>query len=422
MRSTPTVYEVAERAGVSTATVSRVLAGSDRVLPPTRERVLAAVAELGYVPSGAAKDLAARRTRVLGLCFPDLVGDQDIGHGDATYWYDEVIRGLERAARQSGYAVLIAASHESDDVRLVLNMAGRADGLAVLARTVPVGVLEHIAMRIPVVLLAAPRDPDGSVRQLDQLTVANEHGAYQVTAHLADDHAYPSIAFVAGPPESPDSSRRFDGFRRAMTERGLPAPARPEFHGDFTTAGGRRVAAEILAQPALPRALVCANDQTAIGVMGALQHAGLRIPADVAITGFDGIGLGEHLRPSLSTVIQPMRELGALAVSMLQDRIADPSLPPRAVELPVRLQPGGSCGCADPGDQFPNGSRTASESGQASAGGPPGRSEPATGRPVGRATKATRGQHETRHPRSLKCQAAVLVSWRACCGQAVASS
>src|SRR5260370_288321 len=100
VRVTPTVYEVAERAGVSTATVSRVLAGNERVLPPTRDKVLTAVAELGYLPSGAAKDLAARRTGVLGLCFPDLVGDQDIVESDATYWYDEVIRGMERAARR----------------------------------------------------------------------------------------------------------------------------------------------------------------------------------------------------------------------------------------------------------------------------------------------------------------------------------
>src|SRR5579859_6864729 len=137
MRSTPTVYEVAARAGVSTATVSRVLSGRNPVLSPTREKVLAAIAELGYVPSGAAKDLAARRTGVLGLCFPDLVGDQDI-QGDATYWYDEVIRGMERASRRSGYAVMIAASHESDDVDLVLNVAGRCDGLVVLAHTVPI--------------------------------------------------------------------------------------------------------------------------------------------------------------------------------------------------------------------------------------------------------------------------------------------
>lgn len=350
MRETPTVYEVAARAGVSTATVSRVLSGRDRVLPPTRDKVLAAVAELGYVPSGAAKDLAARRTGVLGLCFPDLVGDQDIAQGDATYWYDEVIRGMERAARRSGYAVLIAASHESDDVNLVLTVAGRSDGLVVLAHTVPVRMLEHVAMRIPVVLLAAESGIDETAHVLDHLSVANENGAYEVTAHLADRHGYGRIGFVAGPADSPDSSRRFDGFRKAMTERGLPVPERPDYHGDFTTAGGRQVATEILAGP-VPRALVCANDQTAIGVMKALQRAGLRAPEDVAVTGFDGIQLGEHVRPSLTTVAQPMHELGATAVRLLKERMGESGLASRSVELPVRLRLRASCGCAEPDDQ-----------------------------------------------------------------------
>ena len=351
MRDTPTVYEVAERAGVSTATVSRVLSGRATVLPPTRDKVLAAVAELGYVPSGAARDLAARRAGVLGLCFPDLAGEQDIAEGgDAIYWYDEVIRGMERAARRSGYAVLIAASHESDDVNLVLTVAGRSDGLVVLAHTVPLPMLDLIASRIPVVLLAAQAVPGQTAHVLDQLSVANEQGAYEITAHLADRHRYDRIAFVAGPPGSPDSSRRFEGFRKALAERGLPAGQRPAFHGDFTTAGGRRVAERILAGPA-PRALVCANDQTAVGVMMALQRAGLRVPEDVALTGFDGIQVGEHIRPSLSTVVQPMRELGDTAVRLLKERMADPELASRSVELPVRAEFRASCGCAEPGDQ-----------------------------------------------------------------------
>src|SRR5690348_15425288 len=124
MRDKPSVYEVARLAGVSTATVSRVLAGHERVLPATRDKVLNAVTELGYVPSGAARDLAARRTGVLGLCFPDLDQDEGEGEGDAAYWYDEVIRGMERAARRSGYAVLIAASRQRDDSGLVLSIAG----------------------------------------------------------------------------------------------------------------------------------------------------------------------------------------------------------------------------------------------------------------------------------------------------------
>jgi LacI family transcriptional regulator len=348
-RDKPSVYEVARRAGVSTATVSRVLAGYERVLPRTRDKVLTAVTELGYVPSGAARDLAARRTGVLGLCFPDL--DQETGsEGDAAYWYDEVIRGMERAARRSGYAVLIAASHYRDDSGLVLSIAGRCDGLVVLARTAPLTMIEHVAARIPVVLLAAEEaggpDAGSAARMIDYLAVANETGAYQVTAHLADTHGYASLGFIAGPPDSPDSGRRLDGFRRATAGLASRQASLPVYHGDFTTAGGWRVAEQIIASSSVPRALVCANDQTAIGVMASLQHAGLSVPGDVAVTGFDGIQLGRHLRPSLTTVVQPMAALGDTAVTMLKDRIGGTALPQRTVELPVRLELRASCGCA----------------------------------------------------------------------------
>ena len=338
VRDKPSVYEVARHAGVSTATVSRVLAGYERVLPGTRDKVLIAVTELGYVPSGAARDLAARRTGVLGLCFPDL----DTDEGDAAYWYDEVIRGMERAARRGGYAMLIAASHRRDDSGLVLSIAGRCDGLVVLARTAPLAMIEHVATRIPVVLLATGESGGRPDRAIDHLAVANETGAFQVTEHLADMHGYRDICFIAGPPDSPDSSSRLDGFRRATA--GLDRV--PVHYGDFTTAGGRRIAERLLAAGRVPRALVCANDQTAIGVMAALQQAGLSVPGDVAVTGFDGIRLGRHLRPSLTTVVQPMAALGDTAVAMLSDRIGGAELPRRTVELPVRLELGGSCGCA----------------------------------------------------------------------------
>jgi len=366
VRDKPSVYEVARHAGVSTATVSRVLAGHERVLPATRDKVLSAVAELGYVPSGAARDLAARRTGVLGLCFPDLgssdLGSSDLGspdldqdEGDAAYWYDEVIRGMERAARRSGYAVLIAASRHRDDSGLVLSIAGRCDGLVVLARTAPLAMIEHVATRIPVVLLAAGQGPaddgradDGGTagggrpdRAIDSLSVANETGAYQVTSHLTDVHGYRDVCFIAGPPDSPDSARRLDGFRRATAS----VDQIVVHYGDFTIAGGRRAAERIIAAGRVPRALVCANDQTAIGVMAALEQAGLSVPGDVAVTGFDGIQLGRHLRPGLTTVVQPMAALGDTAVAMLSERIGGAELPPRAVELPVRLELRGSCGC-----------------------------------------------------------------------------
>jgi LacI family transcriptional regulator len=224
----------------------------------------------------------------------------------------------------------------------------------VLARTAPLAMIEHVATRIPVVLLATEEDPAGRLadRAIDFLAVANETGAYQVTAHLADVHGYTDICFIAGPPDSPDSGRRLDGFQRATAGLVNHRHEVLVYYGDFTTAGGRRVAERIIDAGRVPRALVCANDQTAIGVMAALQHAGLSVPGDVAVTGFDGIRLGRHLRPSLTTVVQPMAALGDTAVTMLKDRIGgaavpQPTLPQRTVELPVRLELRGSCGCPE---------------------------------------------------------------------------
>jgi LacI family transcriptional regulator len=298
------------------------------------------------VPSGAAQNLANRRTGVLGLCFPDPVGDQDIVESDTMYWYDEVIRGMERSARRSGFAVLIAASHESDDESMVTMVASRCDGLAVLAHTVPSDTLERLAQRMPVIMLAAPREPGVRDSKLDHLSVANRDGAYELTAHLADVHGYQDVRFVAGP-DSPDSVSRFTGFRSAMAERGLPVPEQPDLVGDFTTVGGKRVVSRLLAGGSVPRALVCVNDQTAVGAMAALRQAGVSVPDEVAVAGFDGIQLGQHLRPGLTTVVQPMHAFGAEAVRLLRDRIADNSLPGRDIELPVRLEPRASCGCPE---------------------------------------------------------------------------
>jgi len=220
MRSMPTVYEVAERAGVSIASVSRVLAGHDRVRPETSARVLAAVAELGYVPSGAAQDLAGRRTAVLGLCFPDLIGDRDTGapnsadqdsvHGDAMYWYDEVIRGMERAARRSRYALLIAASHESDDVNLVLTVAGRCDGLVILA-----GVGTGIGLWLVLVGLF-PRPPHlaTALRALDTPEPVEEPAGAQAgwTARLGR----PAVGWL-----------RRSGLPTSATRRDLAAIGKP---------------------------------------------------------------------------------------------------------------------------------------------------------------------------------------------------
>jgi len=341
---TPTIYEVAERADVSIATVSRALQGKGNLRPKTRERVLRAASELGYVPSATARELATRRSFVLGLAFPDL-DDPGEEHGHETLLYsDEVTRGMERAARAAGYAVLIAATHHSRDPSFVVSLATKTDGMVVLARTIPTEQLERLARRVPVVLLAGPREP----ARLDHVSVANAQGSAAVTEHVVQVHGHEDVAFIGGPDDSPDAAARFEGHLWALDAAGLAKPERPAASADFTEAGGAHAVDALLsARETPPGAIVCANDQMAVGAIGALVKAGLSVPGDVAVTGFDDIQIARHVTPALTTVHQPMRRLGSCAVELLLRRIEDPDAEPDAVVLATSLVVRASCGCAE---------------------------------------------------------------------------
>lgn len=345
------MYDVAERSGVSIATVSRVYRNPDSVRAQTRERVLEAARELGYVPSGNARGLASRTTGVLGLCFPDYAdpdaeadAENDSGADDAAMLYsDQIIRGMERAARRHGYALLIAASLQGGPESLVAKVAGRVDGFAVLAQTVPTEDLEVISRRLPVVMLAGPREID----HLDHLVVANAAGERELTRHLIEDHGLRRLAFVGGDPDSPDAEARFRGFREACGDAGLPVLDAPDLRtGMMTRAEGARAAETLLDRGGeRPDAMVFANDQMAVGALRALERREVRVPEDMAVTGFDGIPLSRIVRPSLTTVRQPIRQLGEQAVELLVQRLADPSREPVSLELPVSLARRASCGC-----------------------------------------------------------------------------
>lgn len=350
------MYDVAERSGVSIATVSRVYRNPDSVRAETRDRVLDAARALGYVPSGSARGLASRTTGVLGLCFPDYA-DPDAETGaeaeaeaddSAVMLYsDQIIRGMERAARRHGYALLIAASLVGGPESLVAKVAGRVDGFAVLARTVPTEDLEVISRRLPIVMLAGPREID----HLDHIEVANSDGERELARHLIRDHGLRRLAFVGGERESPDAQARFRGYQEACREAGLPVADEPDLRaGMMTQAEGERTADALLDRAAgrgseRPQAILFANDQMAIGALHALERRGVRVPDDIAVTGFDGIPLSRIVRPSLTTVRQPMRRLGEEAVELLIHRLADPTRAPVSLMLPVSVTRRSSCGC-----------------------------------------------------------------------------
>jgi len=335
-----TIYEVAQRSGVSTATVSRVMADGKGFSATTRDRVLAIAAELGWVPSAPARGLASRRSGIVGLLFPDL-GRSGDAEQESPLYVDQVIRGAERAATAVGDAVLIAATQSASGRELAFSVAGKVDGLVVMARSLPDDDITAISRSLPVVVLAN----SGTSGGLDFVGVDNRGGAREITAHLILQHGYADVAFLGGPPESPDSQERFAGFRQAMREAGLRAGGKPAAIGGFTEAGGQQAVQAMVAAGRTPRAIVCGNDEMAIGALIALRAARLRVPADVAVTGFDDIAATRHVRPALSTVRQPMRELGERSVRVLLDRIADHTRPPASVILPTELVIRGSCGC-----------------------------------------------------------------------------
>jgi len=320
----------------------------ERVRAATRDKVLAVARELGYVPSGSARGLASGTTGVLGLCFPDYTDpDTDTAAGgddDAMVLYaDQLIRGMERAARRRGYALLIAASLVGGAESLVSRMAGHVDGFAVMARTASTEDLEVISRRLPVVVLAGPREID----RLDHIEVANFDGQYELTRHLIQVHGLTRLDFVGGHADSPDAEARFHGFQQACREAGLPVPEEPVIRATLTRADGRAAVRTLAERPGgLPEGLVLANDQMAVGAMEELAARGVSVPGDIAVTGFDGIPLGRMVRPSLTTVRQPMRQMGEEAVDLLVTRLGGTEREPVSLMLPVSLALRESCGCA----------------------------------------------------------------------------
>jgi DNA-binding LacI/PurR family transcriptional regulator len=354
----PTVYDVAERAGVSIATVSFTFRQPDRVRESTRAAVLDAARELGYVPSASARGLAHGRTGALGLYSFDLLlaapqlgsdaaaepGDPDDAHEpDADprafpLYVDEVQRGFELECWQRGQALLLSSGTGSG--ASVTDIAGRVDGLALFPGPTHAETLEQVARRIPVVAFSMRPEPRG----LHHVTVDNRGGVRELVEHLVRDHEVRDLGFV-GRLTTPDYADRFAGFADALGALGLPVPAEPLDHTDLAEPGRFAALADLVATDRLPRALVCASDQLALAVLDLLAARGVPVPERVAVTGFDGILAGRLARPTLTTVRQPMATMGRLAVQVLVRHAQAPAEQPESHRLPVRVVRRASCGC-----------------------------------------------------------------------------
>jgi len=339
-----TLHDVARLAGVSTATVSRVVHGQDRVRESTRARVQQAIEELGYVPDGAGQSLSRRRKDVIGLvCVEREVDHIDIENVGLLY-YDEILRGVEACIRHSNRSLLITFMQgDRPDFSRMDALSGKVDGIIIGEGFVASSTIERLAARVPVVVIAGPPGE----RAADVVAADNFSGSAAIITHLIADHGKRRLFHLDGPPNSPDASERRHALEYVL--RSHPqCQLIGSTQGILSVRSGELAGENLLARyrTALPDAVVCANDQMAIGVLRAFAAAGVRVPEDVAVVGFDDIALGSLYDPTLTTVHQPMRMLGERACARLLDRIADPGLSPAVELLPTELVLRSSCGCS----------------------------------------------------------------------------
>jgi LacI family transcriptional regulator len=320
------IYAVAERAGVSIATVSRVQRGVGPVSTETRERVERAIEELGYSPDPTGRALAGQRLDAMGIVFPDLAGP----------YYSAVLLGAEAASVGAGSSLLILATHGRPQAAdLVRELSSRVDGLVVMGRTVGDEAVRALAGRVPLVLLA--REP---VDEIATVRSESREPACRLTRHLIEVHGHQRLAFVGDPGSSPDVEDRWQGFQDA--HRVLEVPVRQPFAAPVDERGGREGAGAALDADE-PTALVCASDEVALGAYEALDARGLCPGQDVAVTGWDDIQLARFVTPALTTVKQPMARLGRTAMELLLQLVDDQ--PAASLTLPSELVIRASCGC-----------------------------------------------------------------------------
>ncbi|HJU38099.1 MAG TPA: LacI family DNA-binding transcriptional regulator [Tahibacter sp.] len=308
---TVTIKDVARAAGVSVASVSRALNGHDNVTPETRERINEVARELRYMPHGAARSLITKRTQTIGAVLPDLYGE----------FFSELIRGMDVAARRNNLHLLVSSSHGSaSETALALRMLqGRVDGLLVMSPHADADLLaDNLPAKLPTVLMNTRVNGNG----YPSLIIDNYAGAYAMVRHLVE-RGFRRIALIAGPEQNFDALERRRGYASALAQL-LPGTAEIVLPGDFTEAAGYRAAQAVRSRRDPPDAIFAANDTMALGCLFALQEAGMRVPHDIAVVGFDDIPIARYVTPALTTVRVRIAELGERAMARLVSTIEHP--------------------------------------------------------------------------------------------------
>jgi LacI family transcriptional regulator len=304
---TVTIYDVAREAGVSMATVSRVVNGNPNVKPQTRKKVLATIERLGYRPNAVARGLASKKTTTVGVIIPDI----------SNTLYAEIARGIEDIANMYHYHIILSNSDQKAERELQLINAmleKQVDGLIFLGGAV---TDEHVKMlksaSIPVVL-SATEDPH---HELPSVNIDHKLAAKDAVNELIEN-GNRFIAMITGPLFDPmRGSARFSGYKEALEEAGIPFHEELVRSGNYRYESGAAAAEYFLTLSERPTAIFAATDEMAIGAIHHLQDAGLHVPNDISVVGCDDIPMAQMVRPKLSTVSQPMYDIGAVSMRLL---------------------------------------------------------------------------------------------------------
>jgi LacI family transcriptional regulator len=321
-----TIKDVANRAGVSISTVSHVINNSRAVSEESRQRVEEAMAELDYQPNTLARSLRRQQTQSIGMIVPDI----------ANPFFAEIARGIEDSSFQQNYSIILCNSEGDLEKQVAytnLLIQNQVAGIVFVAAGVSTELVEDLQHReVPLVVV------DRAVPRVEVNSVMTNHnqGGRLATQHLIDLGHRRIACISAGSGLSP-SADRVTGYMETLWENNMPVNKKLIMHGDFQYESGYKAVHKLLDLPEPPTAVFACNDLMAVGCISAAAERGLRVPQDLSVVGFDNVRLASFTNPPLTTVSQPMRQIGTLALELLMERINDIDSPVRIEQLDTEL-------------------------------------------------------------------------------------
>ncbi|MEQ6377815.1 catabolite control protein A [Bacillaceae bacterium S4-13-56] len=321
-----TIYDVAREANVSMATVSRVVNGNPNVKPATRKKVSEVIERLGYRPNAVARGLASKKTTTVGVIIPDI----------SSVFFAELARGIEDIATMYKYNIILANSDQNKEkeLHLINTMLGKqVDGLIFMGGSISE---EHITSfktsQVPIVLAATLDDS----KEISTVNINYERAAYDAVKYLVEN-GNKKIGFITGPIETAIDNEKYKGYQTALHEASIEVDEELIIQGDYSYDSGMEAVDQFFNLTNPPTAIFVSSDEMALGVIHGVQDRGLSVPQDVEVVGFDNTRLATMVRPTLSTIVQPMYDIGAVSMRLLTKYMNKEQVDETKVVLPHRF-------------------------------------------------------------------------------------